>query len=190
MARQPLFGMARMDSVTVGDLQAKDVPVLDLHDIVAGKLSALFSRETGRDLFDARQILSINGLDWTRIKTALLALGASGREDWREVSVKNIRGRADELVDKLKVCLPLNYFADKKQTAAWFDETIALCRERYAFLLEYSDSERAFLDALLDRGEIDAGLLDTDPDLRKRIQNMPMLARKALNARKHKGLSA
>ncbi len=40
MMRQPLFGVTRMESVCLGDTQAKGVTVLDLHEIIAGKLVA------------------------------------------------------------------------------------------------------------------------------------------------------
>jgi hypothetical protein len=54
MARQPLFGWATMASADLGGTRALDVPVLDLHEIVAGKLVALIDRRAARDLFDAR----------------------------------------------------------------------------------------------------------------------------------------
>ena len=56
MARQPLFGMTRMRALPLGGIRAKDVLVLDLHEIVAGKLVALADRHAARDLFDARRI--------------------------------------------------------------------------------------------------------------------------------------
>ena len=70
-----------MDSVPLGDIRARDVLVLDIHEIVAGKLVALIDRHAARDLLDARRILSIDSLDWSGIKAAVLALGASGRRD-------------------------------------------------------------------------------------------------------------
>src|SRR3546814_9415420 len=57
MARQPLFGATRMESRPLGEMRASDVLVLDLHEIVAGKLVALVDRPAARDLFDARRIL-------------------------------------------------------------------------------------------------------------------------------------
>jgi hypothetical protein len=44
MARQPLFGAVRMPSTALGEARAEQVLVLDLHEIVAGKLAALFDR--------------------------------------------------------------------------------------------------------------------------------------------------
>ena len=188
MARQPLFGATRMNSVPLGDMRARDVLVLDIHEIVAGKLVALIDRHAARDLFDARRILSIDGLDWSRIKAAVLAFGASGRRDWRTMSLDAIKGDPREFRQKLAICLPRDRFAGKGDVDAWVDETIALCRERFAFLFVLTANESEFLDGVLDRGEINAGLLDIAPDIRARIRAMPMLAWKCRHVRKHRGL--
>lgn len=190
MARQPLFGMARMGSLPLGGMRARDVLVLDLHEIVAGKLVALVDRHAARDLFDARRILSIDGLDWSRIKAAMLAMGASGRRDWRTLSIDSIEGDPREFQQKLAICLPRKYFATRGEITTWIDETIALCRERFAFLFDLTANEQAFLDGALDRGEIDADLLDIAAEIRTRITNMPMLAWKTKHVRKHRGLES
>src|SRR3546814_13035450 len=54
MARQPLFGAARMESVPLGDMRASDVLVLDLPEISAGNLLPIVSRASGRALFYPR----------------------------------------------------------------------------------------------------------------------------------------
>jgi hypothetical protein len=56
-------------------------------------------------------------------------------------------------------------------------------------VLPFTDSERAFLDLLLDRGVINPTLLTADESLQRRIQCQPLLEWKALNVRRHKGLS-
>ena len=181
--RQPLFGAAQMESRSLGRVQARGILVLDIHEIVAGKIVALVNRRAARDLFDARRILSIEGLDWARIKTAVLAIGACSSEDWRNASINAVSHPADSH-QKLLHCLPQNSLADYDGLDAWIDETIALCREGLRFLFNLSTNEQAFLDGVLDRGEIDADLLDTEPETRNRINAMPMLAWKALHARK------
>ena len=190
MARQPLFGMARMESLSLDGMPAKDVLVLDIHEVVAGKLVALVDRHAARDLFDARRILSIDGLDWNRIKVAVLAMGASGRRDWRTRSIDAIEGNPREFCQKLAICLPRDRFVDRGEVDAWIEETVANCRERFAFLFDLTANERAFLDGVLDHGEIDAGLLDIAPEIRTRIDAMPMLAWKTRHVRDHRGLGA
>ena len=57
MARQPLFGAARMELRILGRAGTGRVLVLDLHEIAAGKIVALFDRGAARDLFDVQRIL-------------------------------------------------------------------------------------------------------------------------------------
>ena len=189
MARQPLFGAVRMESRPLGDIRASGVLVLDVHEVVAGKVVALIDRHAARDLFDARRILSIKGLDWRWIKAAVLAIGACSRLDWRTISAGAIEGDARELRQKLTICLPRSRFSGMKEIEAWIEQTVALCRERLAFLFELSEKEREFLDGILDRGEVNADLLDVDPEIRSRIEAMPMLAWKTLHVRRHRELS-
>ena len=187
MSRQPLFGAVKMDSVDLGGVRASGVAVLDLHEVVAGKLVALIDRNAARDLFDARRILDIDGLDWAKIKAAVLAYGAAGRRDWRLASVDAIGGDPRELRQKLAICLPQNRFVAAGGPEAWIAQTVAECRARLAPLFELNAAEAAFLDGILDRGEIDPGGLDVAPEVQVRIAAMPMLAWKCQNVRAHRG---
>lgn len=185
MMRQPLFGVTAMDSVVLGGQRATGVNVVDRHELAAGKLVALLDRRAGRDLFDARRLFAWEGLNWTWVRTGMLAFGASGRNDWREASVTAIGAEPREVRQKLLMCLPRMAFADDSALDAWVAETIALCRAGTAPLLDYTQSEKAFLDGVLDRGEIDASLLDVAPAIQARIAAMPMLNWKASHVRGH-----
>ena len=187
MSRQPLFGAVKMDSVDLGGVRASGVAVLDLHEVVAGKLVALIDRNAARDLFDARRILDIDGLDWAKIKAAMLAYGAAGRRDWRLASVDAIGGDPRELRQKLAICLPQDRFVAAGGPEAWIAQTVAECRARLAPLFELNAAEAAFLDGILDRGEIDPGGLDVTREVQVRIAAMPMLAWKCQNVRAHRG---
>ena len=173
----------RMESRPLGEMRATNVLVLDLQEIVAGKLVALVDRHAARDL-------SINGLDWSQIKAAVLAIGSCGRRDWRTMSVDAIKVDPREVAQKLAVCLPRDRFSGKVDMDAWTEQTVALCREKFAFLFDFTANEREFLDSILDRGEIDANLLNVTPEIRTRIGNMPMLAWKSKHVRRHRGLDA
>lgn len=187
MMRQPLFGAARMNSVQLGEARAKDVLVIDLHEIIAGKLVALLDRRAARDLFDARRIFALEKIDWERVKAAMLALGASGRNDWRKASADNIGAEPNELKQKLLICLPRTAFTEAGSVDAWTEESVALCRAGVAPLLTLTKNEQAFLDGVLDQGAIDATLLDVAPDIQQRIATMPMLQWKCSHVKKNKG---
>ena len=118
MAREPHF-----------DQELERVPVLDLHEIIAGKLVALFDRHAARDLFDACGILAKPGLDWRLIRAGVLAWGAAGRRDWREARLGDIGGEPREPRQKLAICLPGGYFDAAGGPDAWIAEAIAHCRD-------------------------------------------------------------
>ncbi|HQC52377.1 MAG TPA: nucleotidyl transferase AbiEii/AbiGii toxin family protein [Lentisphaeria bacterium] len=61
MFRVPLWPVTSMQSVNVGTYSASAIPVLDLHELAAGKLVALFARQASRDIFDAHQLLTTGG---------------------------------------------------------------------------------------------------------------------------------
>jgi hypothetical protein len=185
MSRLPLFGAVKMDSVDLGGARASGVAVLDLHEVAAGKLVALIDRQAARDLFDARRILDVAGLDWANIKAAMLAYGAAGRRDWRRASVDDIGGDPRELRQKLAICLPQNRVAAPGGPEAWIAQTVAECRAGLASLFELSAGEAAFLDGVLDRGDIDPSGLAVASEIQARIAAMPMLAWKAQNVRQH-----
>jgi len=184
MARGPLFGVQSMSSIPLGGVTATGIPVIDLHEVVAGKLVALLDRQAARDLFDARRILETQTLDWSLVRAGVMAWGAAGRRDWREASL-DIGGDPRELRAKLAICLPRNFFAAAGGVDAWIADTVAVCRAGLASLFERSAGEAAFLDRLLDAGEIDPSGLAVADDVKARIANMPMLVWKAQNVRQH-----
>ena len=124
MARQPLFGAVRMESRILGRVGTGRVLVLDLHEIVAGKIVALFDRGAARDLFDVRRILAIEGLDRGWIKAAVLALGACNRRDWRGVSKDAIGCDSREFRRNLAICLPRDLFRDAGDVDTWIAQSI------------------------------------------------------------------
>ena len=177
MYRQPL-----------GDFQAKRIPILDLHELAAGKLSALFSRRQARDLFDCHRILDTDALQRERLRIAFVAYGGMNRKDWRTVSVDDVDFDSAELARQLGPTLRTRQPREQEALAeygAWLAEE---CRRALSIVLPFTDAERAFLDLLLERGEIDASILTSDVSLQQRIQAQPLLKWKALNVRRHEGL--
>ena len=128
MARQPLFGAVRMESRILGRVGTGRVLVLDLHEIVAGKIVALFDRGAARDLFDVRRILAIEGLDRGWIKAAVLALGAC---NWRGVSKDAIGCDSREFRRNLAICLPRDLFRDAGDVDTWIAQSVDLCIEPF-----------------------------------------------------------
>ena len=106
MYRVPLWPIRSADSHPVGSWQATDIPMLDIHELAAGKLAALLSRRRARDLFDCRQLLLLDTLDPSRLRIAFVVYGAMNRRDWRTVTVDDVAFDPRELSSQLLPSLP------------------------------------------------------------------------------------
>ena len=188
MFRVPLWPIVTMDSRPLGSWQATAVPVVDIHELAAGKLVALLDRHKARDLFDSSLILSITSLDHEILRTAFVVYGAMERRDWRTVSAEDVAFDSNELSGQLIPALR-TVGAQSLDAAAYGDRLVERCCAGLGTLLPLRDAERAFLNLLLDEGRIDARLLTHDTALQDRIHAHPLLEWKAQNVRRHKGLS-
>lgn len=187
MYRVPLWPVRPADSHRLSGWQATDIPVLDIHELASGKLAALLSRRRARDLFDCRQLLSLDTLDWTRLRTAFVVYGAMNRRDWRTVTTDDVAFDPRELSSQLLPSLPASAVAGM-DAAEYGRMLVEDCQGALSALLPFDEGERAFLDRLLDHGEIDGALLTADEELRQRINAQPWLEWKAQNVRQHRGL--
>lgn len=188
MYRCPLWPIHHADSHPLGDFQAKSIPVLNLHELVAGKLSALFSRRQARDLFDCHHILAKDILDRDRLRIAFVVYGGMNRKDWRTISLDDVAYDGTELVRQLGPTLRSPQL--RRQEALTFGNALVdERRQALSIVLPFTNSERSFLDLLLEQGEINASILTSDPALQERIRVQPLLVWKAFHVRHHRGLS-
>ena len=188
MFRVPLLPVVRMDSKTLGQWQSKDIPVVDIHELVAGKLAALLSRKQARDLFDCSEIFDDDRLDHNKLRTAFVVYGAMNRKDWRTVSIDDIDFDPDELARQLIPTLSQDVVKTLKDSDNYGQSLVAKCKKALSSVIPFTKSEMEFLNLLLDKGQIRADLLTDDEQLQDRIAKHPMLQWKILNVRKHKKL--
>ena len=186
MLRAPLWDPVRANAKTVGTLPTPAFPILDIHELAAGKLAALLARRASRDLFDAHHLLLRGGLDPQRLRIAFVVYGAMNRKDWRTVSVDDIAFEPRELRNQLVPTLRSEALGDATDPIAWARSLNDECRDALRAVLPLSEAELEFLDRLLDHGEIVPALLTTDPALRERIAAQPMLAWKSLHVGRHR----
>lgn len=185
MLRVPLWTVARHDSHVIASYQAKEILVLDEHELAAGKLAALLARHAARDLFDAHHLLTQRMLDRERLRLAFVIYGGLNRTDWRTVSIDSIDYDAHELESQLMPVLHGDAIAEITDTHAWARQLVEVCRQELTAVLPLRDNERQFLDRLLDDGEIAPELLTEDGQMQERIALHPGLVWKAYNVRQH-----
>jgi predicted nucleotidyltransferase component of viral defense system len=188
MFRIPLWPVTARDSKVVGAWQAAGFPVLDHHELAAGKLAALLSRKQARDLFDSHRILRMEDLERDHLRIGFIVYGAMNRIDWRTVSIDDAAFDAGEIAGQLIPTLRVRTAEVESNPIEYAFRLMEECRDALSAVLPFTDNERAFLDLLLDRGIVDSKTLTSDPLLQARIQRQPLLEWKALNVRHYKGL--
>jgi len=184
MYRIPLWPVEEYDSRKLGPFQAKDIPIVDVHELFAGKLVALLARDASRDLFDVHQILKLHTWEIDRLRLGFVLLGAMNRKDWRYVSVKDISVNQNELERDLVPVLRSKILEGVRDVGLWASRIVDETKDAFGRLLPLRGHEVEFLDRLLDQGEIHAELLTDDPGMRELIFRHPLLRWKALNVTK------
>jgi len=186
MLRVPLWPVERVDSRPVGTFDAKDIPVVDIHELAAGKLAALLSRAASRDLFDTSRLLRVEGLDIARLRLAFVVYGGINRKDWRTVSVDDV---SVDVAEANTMLLPLLRGRDaptRSDLPQWTKRLVSNCHEFLSMVLPLNNPEREFLERLNDNGEIVPEVLTGDERLRGVIRTHPGLLWKALNVQQHR----
>lgn len=162
-------------------------PVLDIHELAAGKLAALFSRTTSRDVFDSNQLLNSDKLSKEKLKFAFIVYGAFNRENWLEISPDKLKfPERNQFINEILSMLREDYFAEVEDKFEWADNLINDLKDKCRFLVDYSDKELEFLTSVIEHGEIIPSLLTSDSDLMHKIEIHPALQWKALNVRNFK----
>jgi hypothetical protein len=186
MFRVPLWAPRLRDSRDVGSYHAARIPLLDMHELAAGKFAALLARNASRDHYDAHQLFSSCKFERERLRVAFVVYGAINRKDWRSVSVNDAGSTPAEVRNQLIPTLRRTAMAGVETTDEWVARMIADCRKGLGAVLPLTEAEREFLDRILDHGEVNPGLLTDDAELADRIRRRPGLEWKAQNVRQFK----
>ncbi len=181
LLRTPLWAVHVQDSRRIGDFQATQVPVLDVHELAAGKLAALLSRGASRDVFDAVELLRGGELDAARLRLAFVLYGGANRRDWRTVSADDVRLAPEDFKRELFPTLRAATDEKRREPAAAAKELVDECRARLSVVLPLRKEEHEFLTLLNDGGEINPALLTSDDAMKATIREHPALRWKALN---------
>ena len=187
MFRQPLWDVQTLNSRALGDHQAKNIPVIDIYELAAGKLAALFARHQARDLFDAHQLLCHGDLDMKRLRVAFVVYGALNRKDWRTISLEDITFETTELKNML-VPVIHKTAVDKEGVEVFSKRLLDECRQGLSAIYPFTKQEMDFLDGVNAKGKIIPSLITSDTQLQTRIARHPMLLWKAMNVIKHFGI--
>lgn len=185
LLRVPLWDPSYLDSYIISSYQAKQILILDKHELAAGKLAALLARHTPRDLFDTYQLFSALSLNNSLLRLAFVVYGGFNRIDWRKISIDDIGYQNSEIENQLLPVLFNDYISDIKNIDNWAQKLVDACKVGLESVLPLYSNEIEFLDILLDYGEIKPELLTDDVSMIIRISSHPGLLWKAQNVKDH-----
>jgi len=167
-------------SKKVGSRQTNKIPILDPHELSAGKITALFARHASRDLFDTNDLLSEIDLNHEKLRLACILYGAMSSKDWRNTKVDLISFEETELQKQLFPVLQWSYLKNISDKHLWCKKLVHKCRTELKEIINFKSNELEFFDRLYEQGKVSPELLTKDTVLQEKISIHPLLKWKAI----------
>ena len=184
MLRVPLWPVATLDSKPLGPAVAREIAVVDRHELAAGKLAALVARNASRDIFDARELLRRTDLDRDKLRLAFVVYGGLNRKDWRTVRIEDVAAEPADLKRELVPMLRAEVRPKDGEIAPWAKALVRETRSLMNVVLPLEAHELEFVERLNGAGDIAPELLTGDPAMQVTIREQPGLKWKAMNVKK------
>ena len=187
MHRIALMPVEKRSSFPLGTFKVDNIPVLDIHELAAGKLCALIARCKPRDLFDAYHLLNHAELEQAALQKCFVVYAAFNKVDFSEVSgLEELKFDTQQFRQELMETLARGTTADTPQQ--YLGKLLNGCQEKLNAILPFTESELEFLTAVNKRGKIKSELLSDSQAWCELVSKHPMLLWKVFNVRKHYGL--
>jgi predicted nucleotidyltransferase component of viral defense system len=153
------------------------VPVLDIHELAAGKLHALLDREASRDLFDSYELFTNWQLDDKKLRLSFTVYAGMRATSWKEINKDLIRFEINDIKNKLIPVLKQSIIPGTNTTAlkTWAKQLMTGCKQGLDRLLPFSEKEKQFLIALEEKKSIQPELLSEDPHFCQAVKSHPCL---------------
>lgn len=176
MYRIPLLPTEYKDSILVAGRQVKNLQLLDIHEIAAGKLTALLERQTGRDFFDAKELFQYANIEIKKLRLAFVLYAAMcSKKDILKLTLNDIVVDTADLKNKLIPVMNANFYEGFSSSEDWTEDLVNKVRDSFKSLLPFTEKEEIFMRSVT-RGEgIKPELLITDPNLTELIKKHPGL---------------
>lgn len=175
MYRQPLYPILNR-SPNIGSQSHWQAPVLDIHELAAGKLSALFDRSVSRDLFDAHYLMTKMDLDTKTLREAFVAYLAMTQTDLTTLTIDSIKYDLRDLKNRLLPVMHQQSFARTlPRLKTWAATMVLELKQALSSILPLKENEVAFLQGIRTKGKISPELITNDKILTERIASHPAI---------------
>ena len=175
MYRQPLWPII-LKQPNVGGYENWQAPILNIHELTAGKLTALFDRRVSRDFFDAHYLLNQASLKQEKLRIALTTYLAMTEIDLNMLKPETIQYNLSDLKNRLLPTLHQQGFPRARPAlTSWSAKILGELHEKLAAILPLQSNEIDFITTIRNTGEIKADLITTDIGLAEKIKAQPAL---------------
>lgn len=190
MYRIPLAPISMRNSVEIAGEVIQNIAVLDIHELAAGKLSALVDRSAARDFFDAHYLLHNMSLNDTQLRVLFIIYSGMSRKcDVRQLDSLKIDYDEIEFQHRLVPMLKMENIDKFRYVKTWSRKLVGECQLEFARLLPLKENEQEFLTRLIDFGEVNPFLI-CDGVLAENVSIHPALQWAAFNAKRNSKLKA
>jgi predicted nucleotidyltransferase component of viral defense system len=153
-----------------------EVPVLDIHELAAGKLSALFSRTASRDLFDAHYLLTKSKLSCDKLRLTFVIYLSMTDIDIEGLSPNSIKGDVNDINNRLfPVLRQINLPRKKNELKQWAAKLVIELEEALQMIFPLKIEEKAFINQIRTEGKIEPSLIGADAMLASKILSHPAI---------------
>ncbi|HAT6958153.1 TPA: nucleotidyl transferase AbiEii/AbiGii toxin family protein [Legionella pneumophila] len=175
MYRQPLFPIG-LKSPNIEAYKSLSGPVLDIHELAAGKLSALFDRSASRDWFDAHYLLTQTPIDKNKLKLAFVTYLAMTKIEFSKLVPKQIDYDLTDLHNRLvPVMHQPSVSRNTRELKEWATARISELRQELSSILPLEEHEILFINKIRNEGIISPELITNDLEISQRIRNHPAI---------------
>ncbi len=175
MYRQPLWPCLSMSPMMTSN-RGFSVNILDIHELAAGKLSALFSRQVSRDLFDAHSLLTKCQLNSKQLSLSFVIYLAMTSISLSSLKIERINYDIDDLQNRL---LPVLHQSQVPRSLpalkTWASQLLEELQTALKMILPLDPQQINFLQQLREHSQIKPELLTEDKALQQKILTHPAI---------------
>lgn len=176
MYRIPLLPTSHKTSIVLAEQKIDQLLLLDLHELAAGKLTALVDRSAGRDLFDAYHLFSHPEINLTKLRLLFVIYAAmSQKKNYLNIEPHHIVADTENLKNKLIPVLKNNYKETFTSMPGWITHLTEQVQIQFKKLLPFTEKEQQFIQLVQQTGVIQPELITNDPTLAPKIASHPAL---------------
>ena len=152
------------------------VPVLDIHELAAGKLSAFFTRSASRDLFDTYYLFTHSQLDSAKLRLAFVVYMAMTTIDISKLNKCQLQYNLLDIRNKLLPVLRQQKLPRKNnELKNWADNMLNKIMDQISMILPLQYEEQEFINLIREKGDIRPHLITDDNKLQEIILNHPAI---------------